>query len=363
MAVLAKTAASAPVRYSDPFVARLYADVGALIEGDAVDTDRIAHDLEELAARNNPTVREYWSRTRPGLGLPESAFRDGSLFHFPDAVPVRAFRTSGTPGRSRGVAEYSERGLDLMHRSIIANARRHIFGWLDRPMVLRLGPDAHAATEELLPYVMALLARTFGDAATSTPIVGAKGLDVAALIGRLNRAVVEDQPVVMIGDSSAFVQLCDALTGLGRWVLPYRSRIVDTGGFDGRSRELEVDALRGRLAAILGLGRECFNSVFGKTELASQLYDGVNLPHGPRGERPKHALEFVRPRVRNPRTWATAAAGPGLLDVADLCVLDRPYAVLTGDRAVASKHGVVITGRDAGKASTAREKEEACAFS
>jgi hypothetical protein len=363
MAVLAKTAASAPVRYSDPFVARLYADVGALIEGDAVDTDRIAHDLEELAARNNPTVREYWSRTRPGLGLPESAFRDGSLFHFPDAVPVRAFRTTGTPGRSRGVAEYSERGLDLMHRSIIANARRHIFGWLDRPMVIRLVPDAHAAADEMQPYVIALLSRTFGDPATSRSIVDADGFDVPALIGRLNRAVVEDQPVVMIGDSCAFVQLCDALTGSGRWVLPYRSRIVDTGGFEGRSRELEVDVLRGRLAAILGLGRECFNSVFGKTELASQLYDGVNLPHGPRGERPKHALEFVRPRVRNRFTWATAAAGPGLLDVADLCVLDRPYAVLTGDRAVASKHGVVITGRDAGEASTAREKEEACALS
>jgi hypothetical protein len=346
MPVLLKTAASAPIGYSDRFVARLYAEIGALIEGDALDADGIAHDLEELAARNNPSVREYWRRTRPGLGVPESAFRGRSLFHFPDAAPVCAFRTSGTTARARGVAEYSERGLDLMHRSIVVNARRHVFGWLDRPTVIRLVPDPHAARGELMPHVAALLARTFGDPASSTSIAGGQGLDVPALIERLNRAVVEERPVVMIGGSSALAHLCDALGAAGRrWVLPYRSRIVDAGGLKGRSRALEVDALRGRLAAILGLGRECFNDIFGTAGLASQLYDGVNAPLGPKGERPKHALAFLRPRIRNPITWASTETGPGLLDVADLCVLDRPYAVLTGDWGIASQHGVVITGR------------------
>ncbi len=346
MPILVKTAAPAPVSYSDPFVARLYDAIGALIDGETADSDRVEQELQELAARNNPSVREYWRRTEPGLGIPDSAFRGESLFHFRDATPVRTFRTSGTTGPTRGVAEYSERGLDLLRRSIVANARRHIFGYLDRPTVIRLVPDVHAAPDGIMPYGMALLSQTFGDPATSTSIIGAQGLDVATLIDRLDRCVVQERPVVMIGGSFAFVHLCDALAERGRrWILPHRSRIVDAGGFKGRSRELDVDVLRGQLASIFGLGRECFSNIFGMTELASQLYDGTPKRVGPKGERPKHALAFVRPSVRNPSTWATAETGPGLLEVADLCVLDRPHVVLTGDWGVASKEGVAITGR------------------
>ena len=346
MSILIKTMARAPVRYSDPFVARLYDDIGALIEGDTVDPDRIANDLQELAARNNPWVREYWRRTERGSGIPDSAFHSGSLFHFPDAVPVRAFRTSGATGQPPGVAEYSERGLDLMHRSVIANARRHVFGWLDRPNVIRLVPEVQDAPDEIMPYVMALLSQEFGDPATSASIVCASGLDIEALVYRLNRAVVTQRPVVVIGASVAFPRLCDALSKTGqRWVLPYRSRIVDAGGFRERSREVDVDVLRDQLAAILGVGGECFINMFCMTELASQLYDGVNVPIGPNGERPKHALAAVCPRVRDPATWALKQSGPGLVDIADLCVLDRPYAVLTGDWGIASRHGVAITGR------------------
>lgn len=336
----------APVSYSDPFVARLHDDIGALIEGDAVDAERIAHDLRELAARNNPAVREYWRRTELGLGVPDSAFRAGSLFHFKDATPARAFRTSGTSGQARGVAEYSERGLDLMRCAIVANARRHIFGWLDRPAVIRLVPDVRAVPDAVMAYGMALLAETFGDPSTSASIVGAKGLDIASLIERLDRAVSERRPVVMIGGSFAFVHLCDALAERGRrWTLPQRSRMVDAGGFKGRSRELDVDVLRDQLASIFGIQRGGFTNIFGMTELASQLYDASETRAGPKGERPKHPLGFVRPCVRDPYTWAVRETGPGLLEVADLCVLDRPYAVLTGDWGIASREGIAITGR------------------
>jgi hypothetical protein len=336
----------APIRYSDPFVTRLYNEIGALIEGDAVDEQRIAHDLQELALRNNPAVREYWRRTEHGLGVPDSAFRAGTLFHFEDATPVRAFRTSGTSGQSRGVAEYSERGLDLMRCSIVANARRHIFGWLDRPTVIRLVPDVRVVPDGVMSYGMALLAETFGDPATSASIVGPKGLDIPTLLERLDRAVSEQRPVVMIGGSFAFVHLCDALAAQDRrWALPQGSRIVDAGGFKGRSRELDVDVLRGELAAIFGVARGGFTNIFGMTELASQLYDASQTRVGPKGERPKHPLGFVQPRVRDPFTWSMTDSGPGLLEVADLCVLDRPHVVLTGDWGIASREGIAITGR------------------
>jgi len=335
-----------PIRYADAFVTRLYHDIGSLIEGDAVDEERLAHDLLELSMRNNPAVCEYWRRTEHGLGVPDSAYRMGSVFHFADATPARAFRTSGTSGQSRGLAEYSERGLDLMRCSIVENARRHIFGWLDRPTVIRLVPDVRAVPDGVMPYGMALLAETFGDPATSASIVGPKGLDIATLVERLDRAVSEQRPVVMVGGSFAFVHLCDALTERGnRWTLPQGSRIVDAGGFKGRSRELDVDVLRGALAAIFGIPRSGFTNIFGMTELASQLYDASQTRVGPKGERPKHPLGFVQPRVRDPFTWQPTRSGAGLLEVADLCILDRPHVVLTGDWGIASSEGIAITGR------------------
>ncbi|PWT74234.1 MAG: acyl-CoA reductase [Proteobacteria bacterium] len=346
MSVVASRSSFGPISYSDPFVQRLYNDIGALIEGDAIDERRIARELEELAIRNNAAVREYWRRTERGLGAPDSAFRAGSLFHFKDAMPVRAFRTSGTSGQSRGVAEYSERGLDLMRCSVIANARRHIFGWLDRPTVIRLVPDVRAVPDGVMAYGMALLSETFGDPATSACIVGPKGLDVAMLIDRVERAISERRPIVMIGGSFAFVHLCDALSAQQRrWVVPQGSRIVDAGGFKGRSRELDVDVLRGELATIFGVSHGAFTNIFGMTELASQLYDASQTRVGPKGERPKHPLGFVQPRVRDPFTWSLTESGPGLLEVADLCVIDRPHVVLTGDWGIASREGIAITGR------------------
>jgi len=212
--------------------------------------------------------------------------------------------------------------------------------------VIRLVPDVRAVPDAVMAYGMSLLSETFGDPATSACIVGPKGLDVAMLIERIDRAISEQRPIVMIGGSFAFVHLCDALaTQTRRWELPQGSRVVDAGGFKGRSRELDVDVLRGEMAKIFGLPRAGFTNIFGMTELASQLYDASQTRVGPKGERPKHPLEFVRPCVRDPLSWSLTESGAGLLEIADLCVLDRPHVVLTGDWGIASREGVAITGR------------------
>jgi hypothetical protein len=197
-----------------------------------------------------------------------------------------------------------------------------------------------------MPYGMKLLSDTFGDPSTSASVVGTGGLDLPVLAALLDRAVADDRPVVLIGGSFAFVHVCDALASQGRrWALPSGSRMVDAGGFKGRSRELDVDALRRAVGDVFGIERAHCNNIFGMTELASQLYDGADVPVGPKRERPKAAAPFVSARVRDPFSWETIAAGAGLLEVVDLCVIDRPHVVLTGDWAVASDAGVAITGR------------------
>lgn len=334
------------LKYRDPFIERLFQDIGGLVGDGVGDVGSIEARLQELALANSPQVADYWKRTQSGMGVPDSAFKGASPYLFPEETPRRTFRTSGTTGSERGNAHYTERGLALMDLSIVNNARRHIVQKLDTPVILRCVPSESAAPEMVMAHGMELIARTFGHRELSACVIGPNGIDYALLTSRIEAAIAQDLPVVMIGGSFAYVNMCDMLEAQKRsWRLPRGSRAVDAGGFKGRSRAVGVDALRAAMGRVFGIEpTHCIN-LFGMTELASQLYDAADIPLGPLGERPKGRLPFVQPRVRDAQTLALRDEGTGLLEVADLCILDRPYVVLTGDRGIACREGVAIAGR------------------
>ena len=336
----------ASIAYRDAFVVNLIADMHTMIAGDGALQQSVELRLLELSAANSPKTHDYWARTSPGLGVPDTAFRGELLYLFSDQPPVRLFGTSGTTGRARGRAAYSPAGLELMNASILANARLHILRGLDRPAFIRLVPPEETAPEMVMAYGMALIERNFADPELSGSVLGPGGVDYAHLQAMIDRAVVVGRPVVLIGASFAFLNVCEQLEKMRRrWQLPAGSRFVDAGGFKGRSRTISVDGLRALVSRSFGIGPgDCVN-LFGMTELASQLYDAEDLPVGPRGERPKAGGASVRVLVRDPTSLAPKRVGKGLLEVVDLCILDRPPAVLTGDIGVAAPAGVAITGR------------------
>jgi len=333
-------------KYRDSFVARLFDDIGAMLGGDSGVAASIEPRLNELVCANSPAVIDYWKRTRRGLGVPDAAFKGNPPYLFADEPPVRTFRTSGTTGGERGAAHYSARGLELMNLSILANARRHIVRELHSPVILRMVPSAAAAPDMVIAYGMEYIAKAFGHPELSTCVLGPQGVDFALLQQRLQAALAANLPVVLIGASFAFVNICDTCEAQGqRWQLPPGSRMVDAGGFKGRSRAVDVDTLRAAVERVFGIpSRQCIN-LFGMTELASQLYDGADVPLGPLGERPKSVLPWVRPQVRDAHSLELRSSGSGLLEVVDLCILDRPYVVLTGDRGIATEAGVASAGR------------------
>jgi hypothetical protein len=334
------------IRHHDRFVDRLFEDIAQLIVHGTGVPSSIEARLTELARANSPALVDYWQRTMAGLGVPDTAFKERSPYWFDDEPPARSFRTSGTSGQSRGAAHYSARGLKLMELSILHNARRHMLGELSAPLILRLVPPEALAPEMVMAFGMEQIAATFGHPELSACVIGAGGVDFALLGQRLDMAVREQLPVLLIGGSFAFVNVCDALEARRRrWSLPHGSRVVDAGGFKGRSRAVDVSELRASLGRSFGVGPEQCLNLFGMTELASQLYDSADLPVGPLGERPKGSLPFVRPQVRDAHTLVLRAKGAGLLEIVDLCILDRPHCVLTGDRGIATREGVAIAGR------------------
>jgi hypothetical protein len=335
-----------PYRYREPFVVRLCEEIGALIDSGRGDVAGIEARLAELAAANAPQLSAYRQRMRADLGVPDTAFKDESPYYFADEPPVRTFCTSGTTSAVRGQVRYSARGLALMDASILQNARRHIIGALRSPVILRLVPDVAAAPTMVMAYGMARIAAAYGHPTLSTSVIGARGVDYGLLSARIAAAHVEGVAVVLIGASFAFVNVCDALAREERTLrLPPDSRIVDAGGFKGLARTIDVAGLRGRLGQTFGVApAQCLN-LFGMTELASQLYDVADVAVGPLGERPKGRLPYVWPEVRDAQTLAVRTHGSGLLSVVDLCIVDRPHRLLTGDRGIACAEGVAVAGR------------------
>src|SRR5205814_4032901 len=61
--------------------------------------------------------------------------------------------------------------------------------------------------------------------------------------------------------------------------LPAGSRVMETGGYKGRSRELPRAKLHGLIARHLGISASWIVCEYGMSELSSQAYDGVAAAH------------------------------------------------------------------------------------
>lgn len=332
------------IDYRDRFVLALADDIERTIHGEPVAD--LLERLLELAERNCPKVAHYFAATGHGRGIPDTAFKLSAPYLFPQVEPELCFETSGTSSGERGRAPYSPLGARLLRSTILQGARAHVTPGLDRPAIVRLVPPRAQAPRMVMAYGMELIESTLGCPSASGSVVGANGIDVPALSALLGRAIASDQPVVLIGGSFAFVNLCEQLVSQNvRFALPRGSRVVDAGGFKGRSRSMAVDSLRALIADRFGVSLDRFTNIFGMTELASQLYDAEDRPLGPLGERPKLAAPYAWPRLRSPFDMSLTAHGLGLLEVVDLCVLDRPCVVLTGDLALGDGRGIALAGR------------------
>jgi Acyl-CoA reductase (LuxC) len=337
--------ATTRIAYHDTFVDELYEDIGRLISGESTAATQVESRLRELARTNSEATATYWRAHEAGLGVPDSAYKATPPYLFPDQEPVRTFHTSNTTGSGTGRVPYTARGMDLMDMSILRNAGRHIMHDQDEPAVIRLVPSERSAPGMIMAHGMELIARRFGHPRLSGCVLRDSGIDHSTLFGLLNMSVAEQQPVVLIGATSLFVNLCQSLRGLGKsWELPSGSRLVDAGGHK-RTRQVTVEEIRTMAAEVFGIAPGGHRNLFGMTELASQLYDADDTAAGPSGERPKGSETFVRAQVRAPADLTLLDHGVGLLEVVDLCILDRPCAVLTGDWGLAGPTGTAVIGR------------------
>jgi hypothetical protein len=346
--------------------ALLHAEIAAAIDGEVTPEARDAL-LASLRAFQAEHVEPYARLVRArgeDAALPTDVFRFARVAAHAPEHDVRVFRTSGTTSGARG--QHFFRDLSLYDRAAKAWAARMLFA--DGPMrLVVLAPDENDAPDSSLSYMLSRFATWFASSTSTRSEVPSNAsssnapssaasssatfcwrdgaLDVDALVAALSDS---SEPIALLGTSFAFVFAEDALAERNlRFALPAGSRVMQTGGFKGRTREVSPEAMLTMLSARYGVPEDCVIAEYGMTELSSQAYETTLVEPGPRRLR---FPPWVRVTAVDPVDLRALPIGQtGLLRIDDAANLDSVCAIQTADLARIEADGsFVLFGRAPG---------------
>jgi hypothetical protein len=252
-----------------------------------------------------------------------------------------------TSGTTRGDVKgrHYHPTLAVYDRSMTRNFARRFMQGEDRLPMAILFPTEEALPNSSLAHYLALAVRHFGTEDSAT-FVTPQGMDSTGLRLWLRARQAGGEACAVLGASYSFVHLMDDLARHGDgFRLPVGSRILDTGGYKGHSRELPLEAFYQGLTAFFGLPRERCINMYGMTELSTQLYDDGNvlvpsIKSGP---------HWLRSRLVDPLTGRDVASGErGVLVHCDLGNFNSVTSILTEDVGVAVGAGFLLLGRAEG---------------
>jgi hypothetical protein len=175
---------------------------------------------------------------------------------------------------------------------------------------------------------------------------GSWGLDLDRLLYALRKTMCANRPVALLGTAFNFVHLLDHFEANNvRYHLAEGSRIMETGGYKGRSRELPKAELHAQLQRRLGIAPEWIVCEYGMCELSSQAYDRRAGDGGPRKFR---FPPWARVRIVGPEDGREQPDGrPGLICIYDLANVWSVLAVQTADLGIKHGDGFELLGRAA----------------
>lgn len=278
--------------------------------------------------------------------VPIDAFKEFTLSCVPADECERVFMTSGTT-RGEVKGRHHHPNLAVYDASMLRHFSEHFMqGGARLPMGI-LFPTETLMQNSSLAHYLGLAMQDFGTA-DSAYYLDQNGLRTDALCESLRKAEQSGQAYALLGASYSFVHLLDELQSRGQsFALPKGSRILDTGGFKGQSRDIPMDDFYAQLSATFGIDRrQCIN-MYGMTELSTQFYDAGNatLPSV------KSGPHWIRTRVVDPLSGHDVPPGArGVLAHCDLGNFNSVTTILTEDVGVAVDGGFLLLGRAQGSA-------------
>ena len=320
--------------------------------------NRLALDLFAYQFTTNPAYRRYcvqlggtpdqargWEDVP---AIPTSAFAHARLACFPPERTSVAFVSSGTT--SAGGSRHELENTTLYDASLLAHFRRCVLPDVASMQIIALSPSFALASHSSLAYMLSKISETFGSK-DDRFFVDGDALDFAGASAALRDA---SRPVLVAGTAFGFVHFFDRCRETGtRFALPAGSRVIETGGFKGKSREVSHEELYNWFGAILGVPRVLCGAEYGMCELGSQWYD-ANISDALAGRPIETTLKigphWARTRIVDPVSARPVPPGqPGLLQVFDLSNRGSVAAILTGDLVREVDRGLELIGRGPGE--------------
>jgi len=339
-------------RATDALKRRAHALIDRLSHGsrddgarDALLCDLLAHQAERVEpyARLLRARRVDVSSARhPGAfpALPTDVFRYARVAVHPPDEDQRVFRTSGTTSGARGA--HCRRDLSLYQRAARAAAGHALFHDVERMRLILLTASESEAPDSSLSFMLSRFVEWFG-AEPTTWAWHDGALDADRLAHALDRAQADGASVALLGTSFAFVHADDAL-GDRAWNLPSGSRIMQTGGYKGRSRQVDPEDMRGMLRSRYGVPEPAVVAEYGMTELSSQMYE--TTLRAPTEPRRLWVPGWMRATPVDPETLAPLRQGEtGILRLDDVANVDGACAIQTSDLARQVDGGIELLGR------------------
>ena len=294
--------------------------------------------------------------------VPTAAFKEFEMTCLPPEERTRVFHSSGTTEQRPSRHFHSAESLEVYEASLwpwfSENCRLPIADC----RLLSLTPPAEQVPRSSLVHMFDYARQKLGaDERAFVGCVGADGVwtvDLDAALAALTRD--DSKPLLVVGTAFSFVFLLDELAARTLRVrLPAGSRVLETGGYKGRSRTMAKAELHALITEKLGVPASHIICEYGMSEVSSQAYDGERgawcvvrensvsrtTHHAPRTF---HFPPWARARVISPETGREVGDGEtGILSIVDLANVFSVMAIQTEDLAVRCGDGFELLGRAA----------------
>jgi Acyl-protein synthetase, LuxE len=320
--------------------------------------DELALRLLEYQLRYNEPYARYCARfgvTPSSLPrtwkaippVPAAAFKSATLATFDPVHAALCFKTSGTTSGTGG--RHFMETAELYDAALLAAFDRFILSDAARLAYLNLVPNPAERPQSSLGHMMRTVAQERGVGDAGWYIAG-DVLLVDAVVTDMRADIAAGQPVCLTATAFALANLLDELERRDILLpLPAGSRLIETGGFKGRTRSIAREELYARACRTFAMPHSALHSEYGMTELSSQYYDAPNGHERPEARR-KHAPPWLRTRVVAPDGSPVPAGSLGALVHVDLANRSSCIAIATEDLGVQFHDGLVIVGREGGAA-------------
>jgi hypothetical protein len=300
--------------------------------------------------------------------VPTNLFKELELTSLSSEERNTVFHSSGTTEQRPSRHFHNTESLTVYEASLLpwfagnvlsdwdALQETEVVGPLDKPGFIFLTPSPALTPHSSLVHMFETVRRDLGarDSFFGGRIdsAGAWTIDIDQILFGLRKSMCANRPVAIVGTAFSFVHLLDHFAANNmRYRLAEGSRVLETGGYKGRSREIPKSELHQLISKHLGIPSSRIICEYGMSELSSQAYDSKAGPpaQGDQTSRLARCFHFppwARVQVISPETGQEVNDGEtGLIRVFDLANVRSVLAIQTEDLAVRRGDGFELVGR------------------